>query len=275
MGPYFVSLLNPGQQTDQRGTNLRLTFRRGAWEGEIDWQRLRNNVEDDSTQPTTLQHQTRAALGYALEQPVVGLQRVDVTFTAQSRSPIYVPTGYLGTLVNDRSLSMGVETRWQWGDTEGTLSWQGSRLRDRLVAANDADTRQWQISLSRAWSLDNGWTLRLAPGGSWSETRYRLGGQADVSEMAQMDMALEGLAAGRMRLYFTPGWQAEDAPSSLQRTETHSLSGGLDYTLQQGTGLKPGVSLGVSGSWDRTQDLMAGTDTENWQVYGHVRLDWQ
>ena len=275
LGPYFVSLLNPGQQTDQRGTELRLAFQHGAWAGEIDWQRLRNNVDDDGTQPTTLQHQTQATLGYEFSESMIGLQHMEATLAAQSRSPIYVPSGYLGTLVNDRTLSMGVETRWQWGETEGTLAWQGSQLRDRQVPTNDTDTHQWQAGLSRSWALKNGWTLTLAPGWDWSRTHWRSSGLDDVSESVQMDMALEGLASGRMRLYLTPAWRADDAPSSLQRTETHSLSGGLDYTLQQGHGLQPGVTLGVSGNYDRTQDLMANTTSENWQVYGHVRLDWQ
>ncbi len=173
VGPYFVSLLNPVQQVDQRGGRLSVAFSRDNWRGAFSWQRLRDNVEDDPALLTTQTEDVQAQLGYQFEQSGrLGFKGVNLALSSVYRRPKRIPSGYLGTVLDDRTDEVSIQVDWQIVGLTGQGGWMYSRLDDFRNSLNNSETRQWQLTLQRSWELTGGRALSFATSWQQGDTDY-------------------------------------------------------------------------------------------------------
>lgn len=273
IGPYFVSLLNPTQQTDQQGGRLGVAVAHDHWQGALSWQQIEDNVEHDTTQLTTRVEDWRAQVGYTFAQPFAHLlSGINLSLYDQVRTPRFIPTGYLGTPVDDHTQGLSLSTDLQFYGATGQLIWERSWQDDRRVSSNDADTQQLQLSLQKSWQISPGRTVSLAPGWVYGETDYYRSGQRVINETVSVDISSDGWMSGRMQVMLSPSWERNQDTLYTMDTDGYALSGSVNYRLRSAKQLP--LTLSLTGNWQKQHDHQLNLTTETWQLYATLRLQW-
>ncbi len=282
IGPYFRSLLDPGQEADQRASQLTLALRRGGFRAGVALQRVRNNVDGLADLATSRLDSAQLETGYSFSRPALGLlNEATVRATWVRTRPIVIPSGIDPDLVTDdrqRALEFGMA--YAFGRLTGSLDLGLGDYRN--ASSRVPDTRSWRWSLSaRRPLLGDRVFLDLSLGRDL--TRDDDTGGITRTDQLTLQLAADGLRGGRLGASLAGSLNRSKAPADpgtgtdASDELTRSLSAQLSWrviTPSPRPG-RPAVTLGLSAMWQESEERVAGTSSRPWSVNATLRIGAQ
>lgn len=279
IGPYFRSLLDPAGEADQRATRLELAMQRGAFGAGLTLERVRNNVDDLPDLATSRRDGAALQVGYQFVEPALKVLTGLSAGAEWARvRPISVPAGVSrSTLTDDRARSLGVRADYALRGVTGSLTVGVGDYTSYNDAVPDTRSWSWALDAGRAFFNDR-LSTRLQVGREF--TRERASGATTVSDQATVGLGVSGLARGRLGASLEATLnRTQSPPDTTTGTDgsddlTRSLSGGLSWRLVQGSqdSGRPGVTVGLTGMWQKTERRRGGDDSRDWYVGATLQI---